>query len=219
MKVFLLMLAIGNIIYALLMAAYLRTGTADLSMRVWTWAKAVEGCAYLAFSLRPELPPVLGKLVANGLLIGAAAAQTSAYCMSLGYRWQRPLLAVAVIAELLLLGTVVLDVSLTELAVWMSLSIAVLTGAGAFVLLAGRRNLVTLRWVIGIPNLLISLAFVVRAWIYARDGTLTLFSPGPTQTMMYLVGYLLLIVNGFGFLLLCKQKDERQLRALATADS
>ncbi|MET0981931.1 MAG: GGDEF domain-containing protein, partial [Telluria sp.] len=50
-------------------------------------------------------------------------------------------------------------------------------------------------------------------------GTLTVFSPGPTQTLIYLAGYLLLIVNGLGFLLLCKQKDERQLRALATTDS
>lgn len=214
-----LMLAIGNIIYAIMMAGYLRTGTTDASMRVWTWAKGVEGLAYLAFALRADLSPAFGALLANGLLIGAATAQMIAYCMSLGVRWERPLFALGVLAELLLVGAVVLGASLPQMAVLMSLIIAVLTGVGAFVLLGPRRNRAALRWVIGIPNLLISLAFLVRAWVGATDGTLTVFSIGPTQTMTYLVGYILLIVNGLGFLLLCKQRDERQMSALSTTDT
>lgn len=218
-KVFMLMLAIGNIIYAILMAGYLRTGTADPSMRVWTWAKAVEGCAYIAFWLRPDLPAAFGALISNGLLIGAAMGQMAAYCMFLGYRWRRRLWTVAVAAELQLVAAVVLEATLPQLAILMSLIIAALAGLNAFILFGDRRHLAVLRCVIGGPNLLIALAFLARAWVGISGGELTIFSPGPTQTLIYLGAYLLLIVNGFGFLLLCKQKDERQLQALATTDS
>ncbi|MDB5748875.1 MAG: hypothetical protein JWP72_3723 [Massilia sp.] len=219
LKTFMLMLAVGNIIYAILLAGYLRTGKTAASMRVWTWAKAVEGCAYGAFWLRPDLSPSVGLLLANGLLIAAAAGQMIAYCMFLGYRWQRWLLCLGVTAELVFAGGVMLDTSLPRLTVLMSLIIALLCGLAGFMLIGDRRNFSVLRCVIGIPNLLISLAFLARAWIGASSGTLTVFSPGPTQTMICLGAYFLLIANGLGFLLLSKQKDERQLRALATTDS
>jgi diguanylate cyclase (GGDEF)-like protein len=37
--------------------------------------------------------------------------------------------------------------------------------------------------------------------------------------LAFLASYLLMIVNGFGFLLLCKQKDDALMRRLATVDS
>ena len=39
------------------------------------------------------------------------------------------------------------------------------------------------------------------------------------QSVTYLAGYLLMIVNGFGFLLLCKEKDDQKMALLATIDS
>lgn len=218
-KTFLLMLAIGNITYAILMAGYLRSGPTHASMRVWTWAKAIEGCAYIAFWLRPDLPGSFNLLVSNGLLIAAGVGQMSAYCMFLGYRCQRRLCALLVLAECLLAAAVLAEMALTRLSVLMSLIIAVLASVNACILAGGPRDRSILRCVIGVPNLLIALAFLARAWVGASSGTLTVFSPGPTQTMIYLGAYLLLIVNGFGFLLLCNQQNERQLRTLATTDS
>jgi diguanylate cyclase (GGDEF)-like protein len=218
-KAFLLMLAIGNIVYAILMAGYLRIGTPHASMRVWTWAKAIEGCSYVVFWLRADVSSPFSVLLSNGLLIAAAVGQMTAYCMFLGYRWQHRLYALALVAELLFAAAVALQVPSPQLAVLMSLIIAVLAGLNAFILIGRRRDVAVLRWAIGIPNLLISLAFVARAYVGIIGGTLTVFSPGPTQMLIYLGAYLLLIVNGFGFLLLCKQKDERQLRTLATTDS
>ena len=222
-KTFLLMLAIGNLTYAVLMAGYLRAGNSHASMQVWTWSKAIEGCAYVAFWLRPDLPhaapSMLLVLLSNGLLIAAAVGQISAYCMFLGYHWQGRLRVLAVLAELLLVAAVAVQATSPQLAILMSLIIALLAGLAAYILFGGLRKLAILRCVIGIPNLLIAMAFMGRAYVGASGGTLTVFSPGPTQTMIYLGAYLLLIVNGFGFLLLCKQKDERKLRALATTDS
>lgn len=218
-KTFLLMLAIGNITYAILMAGYLRSGPAHASMRIWTWAKAVEGCAYIVFWLRPAEPAASDMLLSNGLLIAAGVGQMSAYCMFLGYRCQRRLIALLVLAELLFAAAVLGQMAPPLLSVLMSLIIAGLAGLNACILFGDRRERAVLRCVIGIPNLLIALAFLARAWVGADTGTLTVFAPGPTQTMIFLGAYLLLIVNGFGFLLLCKQQDERQLHTLATTDS
>ena len=224
LKVLMLMLAIGNIVYAMMMmAGYLRAGVADASMRLWTWAKLVEGCAYIAFWLRPDLPAQLGMLLANGLLIAAAIGQTGAYCMFLGLRWRHRLLAAVLLGELLLVGVVMLatspDQMTIQVTILMSLIIAAQAGVNAFILIGMGRNVALLRRVIAIPNLVLWAAFLVRAWVAAEGGTAFVFSPGPTQTMIYLGAYFLLIVNGLGFVMLCAQKDEGQLRALATTDT
>jgi diguanylate cyclase (GGDEF)-like protein len=218
-KAFMLMLAIGNITYAILMAGYSRTGNLDVSMKVWTWAKLIEGFALFAFWLRPQTSPALGVFLSNGLLVAAAVGEALAYCLFLGYRWQRGLLAIAIAGELLLAGAIAAGLSGPGMALLMSLLIASVAGLNACIMIGTRPRFSLLRCIIGAPNLLISLAFSWRAWVTFMGGTLTVFTPGPAQTMIYIGGYLMLTVNGFGFLLLCKQKDEARLRELATTDS
>jgi diguanylate cyclase (GGDEF)-like protein len=211
-----LMLAIGNITYAILMAGYARSGTPDASMRIWTWAKVIQGCAFFAFWMRPELPPAFGAFISNGLLIVAAVGELAAYSLFMGYRWRRRLVVIGVLCELLLAAAVLGNASLVNLAGLMSLIVAAIAGLNAFFLIGAGVTL--LRFIIGVPNLLISVGFLWRAHAGFTEGTLTVFSPGLPQTLLYLGAYFLLIVNGFGFLLLCKQKDERRLRELATTD-
>lgn len=218
-RAFMLMIAIGNITYAILMAGYSRTGSPDTSMKVWTWAKLIEGFALFGFWLSPEIPSPLGIFLPNGLLIAAAVGEALAYCLFLGYRWQRGLLAMAIASELLLAGGIAAGLSEPDLAVLMSLLIASIAGLNACIMIGIGPHFSLLRCIIGAPNLLISLAFYWRAWIGFVGGTLSVFTPGPAQTMAYIGAYFLLIVNGFGFLLLCKQKDEERLRVLATTDS
>lgn len=218
-KAFMLMLAIGNVTYAILMAGYARTGAPDASMKVWTWAKLVEGAAFFAFWLRPDMPSAVGALVSNGLLIAAAVGEAMAYCMFLGYQWKSRLYVVAVLCELLLFVAVVGGTSLPQLAVLMSLIIAGISGASAFIMFGAKPRFDLLRCIIGAPNLMISVAFFWRAYVAFSGGRLTVFSSSPAQTMIYIGAYFLLTVNGFGFLLLCKQKDERSLRELATKDN
>jgi diguanylate cyclase (GGDEF)-like protein len=109
--------------------------------------------------------------------------------------------------------------SLPQLAVLMSLIIAGISGASAFIMFGARPRFDLLRCIIGAPNLMVSVAFFWRAYVAFSGGRLTVFSSSPAQTMIYIGAYFLLTVNGFGFLLLCKQKDERSLRELATKDN
>ncbi|OON63807.1 hypothetical protein B0920_10785 [Massilia sp. KIM] len=217
-RAFMLMLAIGNISYAVLMAGYSRTGRPDRSMKIWTWAKLIEGAGFLAFWLRPSLPPATGVLLSNGLLIAAAVGEALAYTTFLGYRWQRGLLGLFILGEGLLLATVAFDASAAQRVLLMSLVLATIAGLNGLIMIGTGPRFSLLRCIIGLPNLLVAFAFFWRAWVASGSG-LDVYTPSPSQTTVYLGAYFLLVVNGFGFLLLCKQKDEARLRELATTDS
>ena len=67
----------------------------------------------------------------------------------------------------------------------------------------------------------IALAVTVLAWVGSgllHDGTPEMGSP-LIQSCAFMAGYMLMIVKGFGFLLLCKQEDDRKMLHLATVDS
>src|SRR6476619_4847740 len=88
-KTFMLVLAIGNICFAMLLAGYSRSGPANPAMEMWQWAKLVQGCAHFLGWLRPDaLMPYVG-LIANCSLILGVALEAAAYCIFFGFRrWQ-----------------------------------------------------------------------------------------------------------------------------------
>ena len=55
-RTFMLVLAIGNIGFAVLVAGYARGPTPHAAMPVWAWAKLVQGGAHLLAFLRPDWP-------------------------------------------------------------------------------------------------------------------------------------------------------------------
>jgi diguanylate cyclase (GGDEF)-like protein len=96
-----------------------------------------------------------------------------------------------------------------------SFIIALSVFGSAYVLLRPRKAPLLQR-IIGANNALFALA--IWAWLGFEGGN-TGYALTPVIGVAYLAGYLLMIVNGFGFLLLCKQKDDALMRRLATIDS
>jgi diguanylate cyclase (GGDEF)-like protein len=75
-----------------------------------------------------------------------------------------------------------------------------------------------LQWIIGANDALFAVAMALGGW----DGLSRPFQSlgsSPLHTLAGLAAYLLMIVNGVGFLLLCKQKSDEQMALLATTDS
>ena len=218
-QTFMLVLAIGNIAFAMLIAGYARSGPVNSAMQLWQWAKLVQGVAHLLGWLRPDWPLAWLSVAANSTLIIGAMLEAGAYCAFLGFtRWCRVLVPATVLALLAFNVARLGDASLSTLAVIMSLILGAASGAMALLLLHPRNGHSVLRRIIGINNLVFCIAMVMRAWTGFSSGSLTVFTPAAVQTFMYLTGYALMIVNGFGFLLLCKQKDDRSLEQLATID-
>ncbi|MDL2356857.1 MAG: GGDEF domain-containing protein [Pseudomonadota bacterium] len=219
-RTFMLVLGIGNIGFAMLMAGYARSAADNPALRVWAWAKLVQGCAHLLGWLRPDLPWIGVTIAANTTLILGSAVEVAAYCTFFGFpRWRRVLYPCAALALLVFHGARVAHTSANGLVVLMSLVIASCSGAMAFILLRAGPDHSLLRRVIGYNDLAFCVVMSLRAYNGIADGGLTVFAPSLVQSASYLTGYLLMIVNGFGFLLLCKEKDDQQLARLATTDS
>jgi diguanylate cyclase (GGDEF)-like protein len=219
-KTFMLVLAIGNIGFALLMAGYARGAGDNGALRLWTCAKLVEGCAHLLGWLRPDLPFIAVTVAANTTLILGIALELAAYCSFFGVgRWKRILIPATLLFIAAFNGARFGGMAPAHLLVLMSAIIAVLTGAMAAILLRPGRGASLLQRIMGTMDFVFFAAMSLRGYSGLADGGMGVFTPGVMHTVTYLTGYLLLIVNGFGFLLLCKEKDDRKMALLATIDS
>jgi diguanylate cyclase (GGDEF)-like protein len=217
-RTFMLVLAIGNIGFAVLMAGYARCAADHPALRIWAWAKLMQGCAHLLGWLRPDLPYLGVAVAANAAIILGTAVEVGAYCTLFGFtRWKRALYPVTALALMVFHAARFQHASQNELLILLSMIIALFTGAMALMLLRPGASL--LRRLIGINSLLFFIVMSARASSAVIGGQMWLFSPGLVESVTYLTCYLLMIVNGFGFLLLCKEKDDRAMALLATIDS
>ena len=189
-------------------------------MQMWKWAKLVQGCAHLLGWLRPDWPDPYLAVAANSMLIAGVVLEAAAYCTFFGFaRWQRVVYPAALLALLLYNGFHYFDAPPAMRAFVMSAIIAGFSGTMAVALLRPRKGNSMLQLIIGINNMIFFGAMALRAYTGFGHSALTVFSTGAVQSFTYLTAYLLMIVNGFGFLLLCKEKDDRKMEQLATIDS
>lgn len=219
-KTFMLVLAIGNICFAMLLAGYSRSGPANPAMEMWQWAKLVQGCAHFLSWWRPDaIAPHVNPLASSTLIIGVAL-EAAAYCIFFGFRrWQLalwPALALALASYYTARAT---GASQATLAIVMSVIIAFMSAAMSAVLLWPRSRITVLQRIIGANNFVLFLAMSLRAWSGITGGDLPWMSNDAVQSFTYITGYVILIVNGFGFLLLCKEQDDSKMALLATIDS
>jgi diguanylate cyclase (GGDEF)-like protein len=215
-----LVIAIGNIGFAMLMAGYARTAAPNPAMRVWAWARLVLGGANLLSWARPDLPYAAVPYLDNLTLILGFALELAAYCIFFGFaQWKRVLITCAVLAVLVAYGARFYGATPNHMIVIMSLIISASTGAMACILLRPGNGHTLLRRLIGINDVLFFIAMSWRGYTGFINTHMTLMTPGFVQSLTYFAGYMLTIVNGFGFLLLCKEKDGQQMALLATIDS
>ena len=219
-QTFMLVLGIGNIAFAILIGCYARSSPANPALQLWRWAKLVQGCAHMLGWLRPDWPLMWLGVAVNSTLIIGVMLEAAAYCSFLKFsNWRRVLYPAAVLALVLYNGARLGGASPVVLAVVMPLIIGLLSGTMALVLLNPRSGGSLMQRIIGLNNLLFCGAMALRAWGGISGAGLTVLEPGAMLSFTYLTGYALMIVNGFGFLLLCKEADDRKMALLATVDS
>lgn len=214
-KTFSLVLAIGNIGFALLMAGYTRS-TRHPALRTWTWSKLIVGSAYMLLWVYRELAfPWLIVSATTALIIGAGL-EVAAYCSFFGFSWWKRVLYPSIALALVCYhGALLAGAPPDVIGALISLVIIAFTGAIAFMLLRPSGESSHLRRIIGINDLLFLAAVIAHFYAAAFDTEMMAITHGLT----YIAGYLQMVVNGFGFLLLCKEKDDRQMVLLATTDS
>lgn len=210
-----LALSIGNIGFALLMAGYIRSSTPDHGMRVWMVARAVLGVSQLVGWMRLG---ALGDAVqATGSVCGVVL-ELSAYCIYFGFRrWKRIVMPLALLGLMLMAYAASHGASEIGLLALTCAVIAAFAGGMAWILLRPQSGASLLQQIIGANDAVFAVAMACGA----AQG---LSHPGqsvgahPLHTFTVLAAYLLTIANGFGFLLLCKQKGDERMALLATTD-
>ena len=219
-RTFMLVLALGNISFAILMAGYERNAAGSAALGAWKWAKLVQGAAHLCAWLRPESPALEMTAAVHLLMIFGCALEVAAYSLFFGFlRWKRFLLPLSVLALLIVLSARTIGATEAELTILMSVIVALFSAAMAAILLCPASRASLLRRLIGTNDLAFAIAMSLQAYTGITYNNIGPVTPMGMQGFSYLAGYLLLIINGFGFLLLCKEKDDRKMHRLATIDS
>ena len=209
-----LAMSLSNLAFAVLATLY--TGSVGINnepLSIWRWARLISGIGFFLIWLRPTTPLWLSLSVSHLLLIVAWALEYAAYAKLLSSRdWRMPLIALtasAAIIQLLLHGmgaTRRVDLiyfSLVNSGFFIAMAILLLTRSPAPGLLVR---------LMGITNGIGGLLFLAR--IIPLLGSDNLASPSyqVLHKALFIVGYLIVIINGYGFLLLAKQQDDQIVR-------
>ena len=212
---FLLALGVGNIAFALLMAGYMRGADNSPALGYWMWGRLSIGLAQLCWWAAPQFELRMAEALAACAWLGGVALEVGANCRFFGYRrWRQSLYLFTLPGWAAICLAVANGASRPQLVELISFSIALSMFSAAVVLLRPR-SAPLLQRLIGLNNLLFALA--IWAWL-GFEGVRPAGAMTPLVGLAYLASYLLMIVNGFGFLLLCKQKDDAMMRRLATID-
>jgi diguanylate cyclase (GGDEF)-like protein len=217
-QTFMLALGVGNIAFALLMAGYMRGSDRNPSLSAWMWGRLATGLAQTCGWLAPNAGLPLGGELAPFAWVGGVALEVAAYCLFFGFIQWRRVLVPATAAALAALGcALALGASRQQLTAVVAAIVAVYASGAAAMLLRPQKEATLLQRIIGINDAMFALA--IWLWMAVAHGRMGEFNASPVLGFAYLASYLLMIVNGFGFLLLCKQRDDARMRRLATIDS
>nr|WP_314546988.1 GGDEF domain-containing protein [uncultured Massilia sp.] len=216
-RTFMLALGVGNIAFALLMAGYMRGAPSNAALKAWMWARLLSGLGQVCAWTSPHFDMPLLVDVAGFIWISGAALELGAYCLFFGFRrWRQSLYPATVAAMLVVAGAALLGASAQQMTWTVAVLVALFASAAAMILLRPQKDAPLLQRIIGAVDALFALAIWV--WMAVAGGRTDTFDASPILGFAYLSSYLLMIVNGFGFLLLCKMKDDASMRRLATID-
>jgi diguanylate cyclase (GGDEF)-like protein len=180
------------------------------------WSRAFLGVSQLVGWSRAE--PWAAAVQALGC-VGGVVLELSAYCIYFRFkRWKRVVLPIASLMLMMMAFASQHGASEIELLALTCATSALFASAMAYILIRPSKDGVSLlQRVIGANDALFAFAMALGAWNVLSDPTRALGSSA-LHSFAALAAYLLMIVNGFGFLLLCKQKADEQMALLATID-
>jgi diguanylate cyclase (GGDEF)-like protein len=216
----LLALGIGNLSFAALVAVYTGGTARHAGLRLWMWARLVLGVTELLRWLHERSPSQWIEHTEPVGWVIALALEVAAYSVFFQFRhWRRVLIPAAGLVALVVVTAKVMGALPYEMIALVSAIIALFAVAmGAVMLRPQSGGVPTLQKIIGANDLVFALAIGAWAWTIWREASVSLMQATPLQAVVFLSGYLIMIVNGFGFLLLCKQRDDAQMQVLATTD-
>jgi len=222
-KTLVLALALGNLSLCVALFFFEQPAGAATAARgnaTWARARQLQALAWGLVYLRGTLPDFLTIPFANTLLLAGFALDAAALWEQAGRRiWRRYLLPVLLIAVAAFVGAWLLQRTPPERQAISSLAISFFVAAGAGALGRGWSAGTLLRRYLVVSTVVLALAVVAR-------GLLVLFlpngwswvSPELVQGIGLVALYLVMLGNGFGYLLLVRQRLQNELERLEVID-
>ena len=187
-----------------------------------TWARArqLQALAWGLVYLRGTLPDFLTIPLANTLLLAGFAFDAAALWEQAGRRiWRRYLLPVLVLAVAAFVGAWLLQRTPSERQLISSLAIGFFVAAGAGALGRGWTAGTLLRRYLVVSTVVLALAVVARGLlVLLLPNGWSWVSPELVQGIGLVALYLVMLGNGFGYLLLVRQRLQGELERLEVID-
>lgn len=187
-----------------------------------TWARArqLQALAWGLVYLRGTLPDFLTIPLANTLLLAGFAFDAAALWEQAGRRiWRRYLLPVLVLAVAAFVGAWLLQRTPSERQLISSLAIGFFVAAGADALGRGWTAGTLLRRYLVVSTVVLALAVVARGLlVLLLPNGWSWVSPELVQGIGLVALYLVMLGNGFGYLLLVRQRLQGELERLEVID-
>jgi len=216
-QTFMLALGVGNTAFALLMAGYMRGAALNPGLCIWVWARLSSGLAQICCWATPYAGLRIAEELAAFGWVGGVALEVASYCVFFGFRnWQRKLVPASAAALAAVAIATMAQVSREQMMQVVAVLVALFASGAAAILLRPQADAPLLQRIIGANDALFAIAIWI--WVGVANGGVGTFNVNPVYGFIYLASYLLMIVNGFGFLLLCKLKDDQRMQRLATID-
>jgi diguanylate cyclase (GGDEF)-like protein len=217
-QTFVLALGVGNIAFALLMACYMHGAVRSPALRDWMWARLASGLGQCGWWATPHFGGRPFEVLALCVCATGILLEVAAYCRFFGLHELRHVMppSIAFVA-LVVVGALAAGASHAQLTGVVGGLIAVFTLSAASILLHPRYRATLLERIIGINDAIYVVAICI--WLVVEKGRISGSLMTPIDGLAYLACYLLMIVTGFGFLLMCKQRDDTQMHRLATIDA
>jgi diguanylate cyclase (GGDEF)-like protein len=217
-QTFMLALGVGNIAFALLMACYMQGAARSPALRDWMWARLAIGLGQCGWCMAPRIVTQVFGSLALCVWVGGVLLEVAAYCRFFGFRdVRRVMLPSTAMALVAVVTGLALGASHDQLTGVVAGLIAVFSFCAALILLRPGGSHTLLERIIGVNDGVFACA--IWAWLIVEKGSAGAGGMSPVHGLAYLASYLLMIVTGFGFLLMCKQRDDAQMQRMATVDA
>jgi signal transduction histidine kinase len=203
---------VGNLIFALLATLYIaKTQTRNPALELWRWGRFLSGCAFLTNVTSTSQPNLIPLEVGNLLHLVVGGLDIAAYSLLLERKgWRKPLLLLMAVSLSLLLAVAIFDERTSMFLLTFSMLGVLFYSILAYLLFHASNNNLIIK-VIALIDLMMCIVLLARVMKGLAFGPLVRFENDIVTLLLYSCVYLVVIINGFGFLLLAKQQDDKKL--------
>ncbi len=219
-KTLIVMLAVGNLSLAIMLSLFDFGIKRAFGTSSWTQAKIVQAVAWSMLALRAELPYFATVLMANTFLFIGIALEVAAMMEANEHAAWRRYLVLPLAFSIASFGYAYFTDQAPSVRIIISaIGIGTLYLLGALSILLQWRNASRLGRFIAIAASIFAMMMVLRVvWVMASSQGMVMTDRNWMQDLSFICIYILMLLNGFGFLLIAREKQEHELQRLAVVD-